>query len=108
MAGWGATQTFGASETVLRQASVPLVTTEQCGQAYQGVNVEIGETKVCAGTGTTDTCNGDSGGPLMADQLGGKWSIVGVTSFGVDCGRPDFPGVYTRVDKYLDFIKQHL
>ena len=49
VAGWGATQTFGASETVLRQAGVPLVTLEQCEQAYQGVNVEIGQSKVGCG-----------------------------------------------------------
>ena len=51
---------------------------------------------------------GDSGGPLLADRLGSGWSVVGVTSFGVECGRPDFPGVYTRVDQYLDWIQENL
>merc|ERR1712064_257888 len=106
--GWGATQTYGPAETVLRQATVPLVTESSCAQAYSGVNVNIGQNKVCAGQGGTDTCNGDSGGPLLADRINNRWSVLGITSFGVECGRPDFPGVYTRVDKYLDFIKQHL
>ena len=33
--------------------------------------------------------------------------LEGITSFGPDqCGH--FPGVYTRVDIYLHFMKQHL
>ena len=44
--GWGATKTFGFSETVLRQAEVPLVSNSDCAQSYSGVNVEIGDTKV--------------------------------------------------------------
>jgi len=104
--GWGATFTYGGAETRLRQATVPVVTQEDCKAAYNGVNVDIGDTKVCAGKGERDTCNGDSGGPLLADHLGdNRWSIVGITSFGVDCGRADFPGVYTRVDKYLGWIR---
>ena len=46
-----------------------------------------GSTKLCAGDGTRDTCNGDSGGALLSSQLGGSWAVVGVTSFGVDCAR---------------------
>jgi len=106
--GWGATRTFGPAQTVLHQASVPMVSGDQCSAAYSGVNVEIGDSQVCAGVGGTDTCNGDSGGPLLADKLGNRWSVVGITSFGVECGRPDFPGVYTRVDRYLAWIRDNL
>ena len=36
------------------------VTKSQCKEAYSGVNVDIGDTKVCAGRGGTDTCNGET------------------------------------------------
>ena len=61
-------------------------------------------TQICAGVGRTDSCTGDSGGPLQA-QVGGRWTVVGITSFGVECAREDFPGVYTRVDNYLSWIR---
>jgi len=107
--GWGSTATGGGSSNKLRQASVPMVSQATCSQAYSAISrVTIGETKVCAGDGTRDTCNGDSGGAMLTSKLGGVWAVVGVTSFGVDCARPDFPGVYTRVDKYLPWIRQNM
>ena len=30
----------------------------------------------------------------LNDNLVFRWTLVGVTSFGVDCARPDFPGKY--------------
>ena len=107
--GWGSTRTGGGPVNTLRQANVPMVTQATCRSAYSSISrVTIGDTKMCAGDGTRDTCNGDSGGALLASSVGGVWSVVGVTSFGVDCARQDFPGVYTRVDKYLPWIRQNM
>jgi hypothetical protein len=51
---------------------------------------------VCAGDGNTDTCQGDSGGPMMVSD-GSFLILAGLTSWGIGCADPDFPGVYTRL-----------
>ncbi|GBP11667.1 Tryptase [Eumeta japonica] len=50
---------------------------------------------------------GDSGGPLMV-SAGGRWTQIGVVSFGNKCGEPGYPGVYTRVSHYLPWLRQQL
>ncbi|KAG0431802.1 hypothetical protein HPB47_021448 [Ixodes persulcatus] len=52
--------------------------------------------------------NGDSGGPLMLLDQQERFTIIGITSFGRRCAEPGYPGVYTRVAKYLDWIAQRL
>lgn len=49
-----------------------------------------------------DSCQGDSGGPL-AQKLNGRFYVLGVVSFGIGCSGN---GLYTRVNAYLDWIKQ--
>lgn len=45
-----------------------------------------------------DTCQGDSGGPLFhIDQETRVQTIYGVTSWGISCGVPRYPGVYARI-----------
>ena len=49
--------------------------------------------------GQIDSCQGDSGGPLVCDK-----KLVGIVSFGKGCARPNFPGVYTKLEKYTKWI----
>lgn len=50
---------------------------------------------------------GHSGGPLVSKQ-NSQWIQSGIVSFVADCVDPQFPGVYTRVSKYQDWIKSHI
>jgi trypsin len=102
ISGWGCTSEpniLGQCSTsdVLRAAKVPIVSDSTCATDYGGDFNS--DTMVCAGypQGGTDTCNGDSGGPLESPPNGGGYRLVGVTSWGFGCAEPNAPGVYTRV-----------
>ena len=52
--------------------------------------------------GGKDSCQADSGGPLFTRN---PFTLVGIVSWGEGCGDPRYPGVYTRVSEYIDFIE---
>lgn len=61
---------------------------------------------VCAGDldGSVDSCQGDSGGPLVCqDELGVSY-LWGIVSWGEQCGKASFPGVYTQVTSIWIYI----
>lgn len=63
----------------------------------------------CFGNGRVGTCTGDSGGPLVCRGSGGSWNVVGLTSFGgSDCTREGDPRAFTRVDHFLDWIREEM
>jgi trypsin len=89
----------------LQEVDLSVVGDRACGNANSGFDAATG---VCAEGFLKDSCQGDSGGPLFARTPGGL-KQVGVVSYGLGCGVPTFPGVYSEVNEtgIRDFIRQH-
>jgi trypsin len=103
ISGWGTTSEGGTSPDQLHAASVPITDDATCVNNYAAAGIPIfPAVMVCAGfpQGGVDTCQGDSGGPFVVpveEDSSVNVRLVGDTSFGVGCARPNFPGVYGRL-----------
>uniref|UniRef100_A0A671KKX0 Transmembrane serine protease 15 n=1 Tax=Sinocyclocheilus anshuiensis TaxID=1608454 RepID=A0A671KKX0_9TELE len=106
IAGWGLTAEDGSRADVLQEAVVPLLSNKQCQEWLPEYNFT--ERMLCAGfaEGGVDSCQGDSGGPLMCEEAAG-WVLVGVTSFGIGCARPQRPGAYARVSLFVQWLAEN-
>ena len=49
-----------------------------------------------------------SGGPFLVTTHDAVVTKVGIVSWGIGCGGPDFPGVYTQLATYLPWIADFL
>jgi len=95
----------------LRAADLVEVDVHDCAKLYKSVGyggptstIDV-ERNICAEgkDKRADSCQGDSGGPLVA-KLQGKFVQVGVVSWGHSCADGVFPGVYTKVSSYNEWI----
>jgi len=105
VAGWGSTSFQGETSPVLKQTTLHTMP-DRCGRIYRTYN---SQKQMCAGAygGGRDTCQGDSGGPLMYES-NGRWYLNGVVSYGHECARDGFPGVYARISYYLPWIRNKI
>uniref|UniRef100_V5GX21 CLIP domain-containing serine protease n=2 Tax=Anoplophora glabripennis TaxID=217634 RepID=V5GX21_ANOGL len=113
VAGWGKTENKSESSVKLKLA-VPFKPNTDCVRSYGNAGVELANAQICAGGERgKDSCSGDSGGPLMRlfmdENKEFNWYVIGVVSFGpTRCGMDRWPGVYTKVDSYVQWITSKL
>lgn len=63
----------------------------------------------CAGAEGKDSCRKDSGGPLVFPMLAegrGPYYLTGIVSWGPPCNMRQYKGYYTKVENYIDWIKE--
>ncbi|XP_053666525.1 venom protease-like [Anopheles marshallii] len=112
--GWGAIG-FGLEQSSeLLKVTLDVFGFDECKVLFEptrklrtGLNVT---TQMCAGSrnSTKDTCQGDSGGPLQVYNDANvycTYTVIGVTSFGQNCGLAGVPAVYTTVFPYIPWIE---
>ncbi|XP_008070337.1 kallikrein-4 isoform X1 [Carlito syrichta] len=100
VSGWGLL-VDGRLPTVLQCVNVSVMSDEACSELYDPV---YHPSMFCAGGGQDqkDSCNGDSGGPLICNR-----TLQGLVSFGqAECGQVGIPGVYTNLCKFTDWIEK--
>ena len=97
----------GSQAQTLQKINVPIVGNDVCEESYGGN--AITENMICAGiqSGGKDACDGDSGGPMMIEHDQTRLQ-AGIASWGSGCARPDFYGVYTRINEVVNFISTYV
>ncbi|XP_054729908.1 trypsin-like [Anastrepha obliqua] len=104
LAGWGLNETGGSIQTVIQEVDLKIYSDAECTERHNGRTTTD---HICGGVdeGGKGQCSGDSGGPLVYDghiQLGiVSWSIKPCTVY-------PYPGVYTKVSHYINWIKENI
>ncbi|XP_065338974.1 chymotrypsin-1-like isoform X2 [Cloeon dipterum] len=98
--GWGLNSSSGTIQLILQEVDIFLFCDEEC---YDLHGSRYNPNNVCAGVrgGGKGQCNGDSGGPLLVNG-----QQVGIVSWSKKpCTEAPYPGVYTQVSSFIDWIK---
>ncbi|XP_053454814.1 putative serine protease 42 [Nycticebus coucang] len=109
--GWGKLKESATTlPTELQEVELYIIRREKCLEILMEKarrKVVLGDVVCAHGDRGEDSCKGDSGGPLVC-ELNDTWIQVGIVSWGIGCGKKGFPGVYTEVSHYLDWIIAHM
>ncbi|TSW48760.1 hypothetical protein Baya_13459 [Bagarius yarrelli] len=98
-AGWGSLDNLGNRADKLHEVTVTVKNRPICSRS-NSYGQSFTKNMLCAGKPGKDTCDGDSGGPLLYNGI-----AVGITSNGGrSCGSTRKPGLYTIISHYSDWI----
>lgn len=101
LSGWGLNATGGVVMTNLQKVDLQVFSAYDCNQLHRST---VHPTNICGGVreGGKGQCSGDSGGPLLVNGV-----QVGIVSWSVKpCTVAPYPGVYTGVSHYIDWIEK--
>merc|ERR1712227_1022056 len=107
VSGWGTTSEGGSTSNVLREVEQIILSNTDPICVTGSQDSPVPNSKMCAYKQGTDSCQGDSGGPLVV-QEDGRWTVVGVVSYGIGCARTGYSGVYARVTNYMNWIQSNI
>jgi len=98
--GWGETEGT-TNSTQLQVVGVPITNTSN----YGGGQIDADMIMAGYADGGYDSCQGDSGGPMVVLAADGETFLqCGVVSWGYGCAEAGYPGVYSRVSYFIDWI----
>ncbi|RLN72062.1 hypothetical protein BBO99_00009931, partial [Phytophthora kernoviae] len=97
--GWDDTGGVGTMAYELQRADVQLMSNENCLK-----EIRVDGTVLCSrGAPNETSCTGDYGGPVIVERPSGD-VLVGIVSWGDDCGEPGYPSTYSRVSSARAWI----
>jgi secreted trypsin-like serine protease len=129
VSGWGATDSEGTEQSnILQETTLSFLPMNECYERLENgndtpfiIDTPFNKTKVCTlpsellvagGSVGNDSCKGDSGGPLRAQNSNNTWVQHGIVSGGPVgspvCGSINRPSFYTRVGTYFDWIQSYM
>jgi len=114
VAGWGKNEFDGSFQFIPRKVDLPIVDNQRCEaslktalnaqKAGAGDRFRLHPSEICAGAEVgKDACTGDGGSPLVCQAQSGRWTVMGLVTWGVGCAS-DVPGVYARVSHFSNWI----
>jgi hypothetical protein len=114
VAGWGLTTPDGETSDQLRALQLRVTRDSVCRHIWSLNDHDLAVIFCAGGEAGTDSCDGDSGGPLFYGSPSndeGVYTQIGVVSFGADpCAEEGVPGAYARLaaPAINDFIRKHV
>ncbi|MFT4938104.1 MAG: secreted trypsin-like serine protease [Paraglaciecola sp.] len=118
VAGWGGRLGYAPGQgptgdfpDILHKVDLFLSTNQECRDALGATlgrpadTVGISDAMICAAIpeGGKGSCQGDSGGPLIV-LVNNEPQQVGIVSWGIGCAEPGYPGVFTRVSEFKEWL----
>jgi len=114
VAGWGKDSSNGNFQFIQHKVDLALVDNQSCETKLKtalnnrkrgtGDRFQLSSSEICAGGEVgKDACTGDGGSPLVCQAKSGRWTVVGLVTWGVGCASY-LPGVYARVSHFKRWI----